>query len=42
VPGQRIFGFRTGAVGMGHVLLHVRNVEDMRWFYQDVLGFLTS
>jgi catechol 2,3-dioxygenase-like lactoylglutathione lyase family enzyme len=24
---------------MGHVVLHVRSVEDLQWFYQDVLGF---
>jgi catechol 2,3-dioxygenase-like lactoylglutathione lyase family enzyme len=27
---------------MGHVVLHVKNVEDLRWFYQDVLGFKLS
>jgi 2,3-dihydroxybiphenyl 1,2-dioxygenase len=39
VPGRPISGFRTGTLGMGHVVLHVRSVEDVRWFYQDVLGF---
>ena len=39
VPGRPISGFRTGTLGMGHVVLHVKSVEDMRWFYQDVLGF---
>jgi 2,3-dihydroxybiphenyl 1,2-dioxygenase len=38
-PGRPISGFRTGTLGMGHVVLHVKNVEDLRWFYQDVLGF---
>ena len=42
VPGRAISGFRTGALGMGHVVLHVRNVDDLRWFYQDVLGFRLS
>jgi 2,3-dihydroxybiphenyl 1,2-dioxygenase len=38
-PGRSISGFRTGALGMGHAVLHVKSVDDMRWFYQDVLGF---
>ena len=42
VPGRPISGFRTGTLGMGHVVLHVKNVEDLRWFYQDVLGFRLS
>ena len=41
-PGRPISGFRTGTLGMGHVVLHVKNVEDLRWFYQDVLGFRLS
>jgi catechol-2,3-dioxygenase len=24
---------------MGHVVLHVKSVDDLRWFYEDVLGF---
>jgi len=42
VPGRPIGGFRTGPLGMGHVVLHVKNVDDLRWFYQDVLGFRVS
>jgi 2,3-dihydroxybiphenyl 1,2-dioxygenase len=42
VPGRPISGFRTGTLGMGHVVLHVRSVEDLRWFYEDVLGFALS
>ena len=38
-PGRILSGFRTGTLGMGHVVLHVKSVEDLRWFYQDVLGF---
>ena len=41
-PGRSISGFRTGALGMGHVVLHVASVEDLAWFYQDVLGFALS
>ena len=42
VPGRAISGFRTGALGMGHVVLHVKGIEDVRWFYEDVLGFRLS
>lgn len=42
VPGRPISGFRTGTLGMGHVVLLVKSVEDLRWFYQDVLGFRLS
>jgi len=41
-PGRNISGFRTGALGMGHAVLHVKNVDDLLWFYQDVLGFRLS
>jgi 2,3-dihydroxybiphenyl 1,2-dioxygenase len=42
VPGRPISGFRTGSLGMGHVVLHVKSVDNVRWFYQDVLGFRLS
>jgi 2,3-dihydroxybiphenyl 1,2-dioxygenase len=41
-PGRPILGFRTGALGMGHVVLHVASIKDLLWFYQDVLGFRLS
>ena len=41
-PGRSISGFRTGKLGMGHAVLHVESVEDLQWFYQDVLGFRLS
>lgn len=41
-PGRSISGFRTGSMGMGHAVLHVERVEDVQWFYQDVLGFRLS
>lgn len=41
-PGRSISGFRTGGLGMGHAVLHVERVEDLQWFYQDVLGFRLS
>lgn len=42
VPGRPISGFRTGPLGMGHVVMNVDNFDDARWFYQDVLGFRLS
>lgn len=39
VPGRPITGFRMGALGMGHAVIHVKSVEDLMWFYTDVLGF---
>ena len=41
-PGRDISGFRTGAGGMGHVLLMVPDVEAALNFYQGLLGFRIS
>ena len=41
-PGRSISGFRTGALGMGHVVFHVKNIDDLLGFYKDVLGFGVS
>ena len=38
-PGRSISGFRTGPLGVGHVVLTVDNIEPMMPFYVDVLGF---
>jgi 2,3-dihydroxybiphenyl 1,2-dioxygenase len=38
-PGRPITGFRTGALGMGHVVLHVEDVDRLLPFYRDTLGF---
>jgi 2,3-dihydroxybiphenyl 1,2-dioxygenase len=38
-PGRTISGFRTGALGMGHVVLTVANIDEMVAFYSGVLGF---
>jgi len=35
-------GFRTGALGMGHVLLDVPDCAAIERFYRDVLGFRVS
>lgn len=39
VPGRPISGFRTGALGMGHAVLHAIRIEALLPFYRDVLGF---
>lgn len=41
-PGRPITGFRTGAMGMGHAVLHVEDVEPLLPFYRDLLGFRVS
>jgi 2,3-dihydroxybiphenyl 1,2-dioxygenase len=41
-PGRSISGFRTGPLGMGHAVLHVKNITDVLPFYRDVLGFRLS
>ena len=38
-PGRKITGFRTGALGMGHVVLHVEDVDKLLPFYRDLLDF---
>jgi 2,3-dihydroxybiphenyl 1,2-dioxygenase len=42
VPGRPIGGFRTGPLGMGHVVLHVRDANVLLPFYRDLLGFRVS
>lgn len=39
VPGRPISGFRTGPLGMGHVVINVENIAPMLTFYRDLLGF---
>jgi 2,3-dihydroxybiphenyl 1,2-dioxygenase len=41
-PGRAISGFRTGALGMGHVVLLVRDIDAGLAFYRDLLGFRVS
>src|SRR3954466_15152773 len=41
-PGRSISGFRTGPLGMGHAVLHVKDINDAVPFYRDVLGFKLS
>jgi 2,3-dihydroxybiphenyl 1,2-dioxygenase len=41
-PGRAISGFRTGPLGMGHVVLTAGTVAPALAFYRDVLGFRLS
>ena len=41
-PGRTHSGFRTGALGMGHAVFHVKNIDDLLGFYRDTLGFGVS
>ncbi|MEW6640357.1 MAG: VOC family protein [Pseudomonadota bacterium] len=41
-PGRPISGFRTGALGMGHVVVNVEDVAPLLPFYRDLLGFQVS
>jgi 2,3-dihydroxybiphenyl 1,2-dioxygenase len=42
IPGRAISGFRTGPLGMGHVVITVERLEAALPFYRDVLGFGVS
>src|SRR2546426_2073592 len=41
-PGRDISGFKTGELGLGHIVLMVPELEPAVRFYQDVLGFRLS
>ena len=41
-PGRSISGFRTGPLGLGHVVLTVESIDMVMPFYVDVLGFALS
>lgn len=38
VPGRSISGFRTGTLGLGHVVLKSTRAAQLAQFYKDVLG----
>lgn len=38
-PGRAISGFRTGALGLGHIVLTTRSIDALMPFYCDLLGF---
>jgi len=41
-PSRPISGFKTGALGMGHVVLHVKDFDTVVPFYKNLLGFKIS
>ena len=41
-PSRPISGFKTGALGMGHIVLHVKDFDKVVPFYRDLLGFKIS
>ncbi len=41
-PARPISGFKTGALGMGHVVLHVKDFDSVVPFYKNLLGFKIS
>lgn len=41
-PGRPVSGFKTGPYGMGHAVLHARDVDSLLTFYCDTLGFSVS
>ncbi len=41
-PSRPISGFKTGALGLGHVVLQVEDLADALRFYTDLLGFRLS
>ncbi|HSU07010.1 MAG TPA: VOC family protein, partial [Acetobacteraceae bacterium] len=41
-PGRAISGFRTGPLGMGHVVLGVPHMDTALRFYRELLGFRIS
>jgi 2,3-dihydroxybiphenyl 1,2-dioxygenase len=41
-PGRPISGFKTGALGMGHAVLHAADVDILLPFYRDLLGFAVT
>ncbi len=42
IPARPISGFKTGALGMGHVVLYVKDFEKVVPFYKNLLGFKIS
>jgi 2,3-dihydroxybiphenyl 1,2-dioxygenase len=38
-PGRSISGFRTGPLGLGHIVMNVERIDKVADFYENVLGF---
>jgi len=41
-PTRAMSGFKTGGMGLGHILLHARNLDESLHFYRDLLGLRVS
>jgi len=41
-PGRAISGFRTGPLGLGHVVMSVERLDEVAAFYEKLLGFRVS
>jgi 2,3-dihydroxybiphenyl 1,2-dioxygenase len=41
-PARPISGFKTGDMGLGHILVYARSLHDTVHFYRDLLGFRVS
>lgn len=41
-PTRSMSGFKTGDMGLGHILLYVRSLDETIRFYRDLLGFRVS
>jgi 2,3-dihydroxybiphenyl 1,2-dioxygenase len=41
-PGRALSGFRTGPLGMGHIVMNVERIDEVLPFYRDLLGFKLS
>ena len=39
MPGRSISGFRTGPLGLGHIVMNVERLDEVTDFYETVLGF---
>ena len=42
IPGRSHSGFRTGSLGLGHVVLTAGSLNELMPFYRDLLGFRVS
>ena len=42
IPGRPISGFKTGVCGLGHAVLFANNMQDLLFFYRDLLDFKVS
>lgn len=40
--GRPMTGFKTGELGMGHILVYAQSLDQAVHFYRDLLGFRVS